>query len=80
MVIALKEVVSSDPDASIWMRAIVLAVVAFFITVLVYGVVALIVKMDDVGLHLTAEVLRASPRRSAPAWSAPCPGCSRPSR
>jgi predicted DNA repair protein MutK len=55
MVIALKEVVSSDPDASIWMRAIVLAVVAFFITVLVYGVVALIVKMDDVGLHLTTK-------------------------
>lgn len=55
MVIALKEVVSSDPDASIWMRAIVLAVVAFFITVLVYGVVALIVKMDDVGLHLTQK-------------------------
>jgi predicted DNA repair protein MutK len=55
MVIALKEVVSSDPDASIWMRAIVLAVVALLITVLVYGVVALIVKMDDVGLHLTQK-------------------------
>ena len=55
MVIALKEVVSSDPDASIWMRAIVLAVVALMITVLVYGVVALIVKMDDVGLHLTQK-------------------------
>jgi predicted DNA repair protein MutK len=58
MVIALKEVVSSDPGASIWVRAIVLAVVAVLITVLVYGVVALIVKMDDVGLHL-AE--RSSP-------------------
>jgi uncharacterized protein len=55
MVIALKEVVSSDPDASIWMRALVLAVVAVLITVLVYGVVALIVKMDDVGLHLTQK-------------------------
>ncbi len=51
MVIALKEVVSSDVDASIWMRAIVLAVVAVLITLLVYGVVAAIVKMDDVGLH-----------------------------
>ncbi|WP_457208116.1 DUF808 domain-containing protein [Nocardioides sp. P5_C9_2] len=55
MVIALKEVVSSDPDASIWVRAIVLAVVAVLITVLVYGVVALIVKMDDVGLHLAEK-------------------------
>ncbi|WP_121255247.1 DUF808 domain-containing protein [Nocardioides ferulae] len=55
MVIALKEVVGSDPDAGIWMRAAVLAVVAVFITILVYGVVALIVKMDDVGLHLTTR-------------------------
>ena len=55
MVIALKEVVGSDPDASIWMRAIVLAVVALLITVLVYGVVAAIVKMDDVGVHLAQK-------------------------
>ncbi len=62
MVIALKEVVSSDPDASIWMRAIVLAVVAILITVLVYGVVALIVKMDDVGLHLAEKPSKGSQR------------------
>ena len=62
MVIALKEVVSSDPDASIWMRAIVLAVVALLITVLVYGVVALIVKMDDVGLHLATKPSKGSQR------------------
>ena len=62
MVIALKEVVSSDPDASIWMRAIVLAVVAVLITVLVYGVVALIVKMDDVGLHLAEKPSKGSQR------------------
>ncbi len=62
MVIALKEVVGSDPDASIWMRAIVLAVVALLITVLVYGVVALIVKMDDVGLHLTTKTSRSAQR------------------
>jgi predicted DNA repair protein MutK len=62
MVIALKEVVGSDPDASIWMRAIVLAVVAVMITVLVYGVVALIVKMDDVGLHLTQKSSSAAQR------------------
>ena len=62
MVIALKEVVSSDPDASIWMRAIVLAAVAVLITVLVYGVVALIVKMDDVGLHLAEKPSKGSQR------------------
>lgn len=62
MVIALKEVVSSDPDASIWMRAIVLAVVALLITILVYGVVALIVKMDDVGLHLAGKPSKGSQR------------------
>ncbi len=52
MVIALKEVVTSQPDAGFLLRAAILAVVAVFITVLVYGVVALIVKMDDVGLKL----------------------------
>jgi predicted DNA repair protein MutK len=62
MVIALKEVVGSDPDATIWMRAIVLAVVALLITVLVYGVVALIVKMDDVGLHLAEKPSKGSQR------------------
>jgi predicted DNA repair protein MutK len=65
MVIALKEVVSSDPDASIWTRAIVLGVVAIMITVLVYGVVALIVKMDDVGLHLTQKSSRLAQKVGA---------------
>ena len=48
MVIALNEV-SEQPLLA---RAIILAIVALGITVLVYGVVGLIVKMDDVGLHL----------------------------
>lgn len=39
---------------SFWMQAITLAVVGIFITVMVYGAVALIVKMDDVGLRLAA--------------------------
>jgi hypothetical protein len=39
---------------SLWMRAITLAVVGTLITVAVYGAVALIVKMDDVGLHMAA--------------------------
>ena len=48
MVIALKEVIEEPLLA----RAIILAVVAVIITIGVYGVVALIVKMDDVGLRL----------------------------
>jgi uncharacterized protein len=39
---------------SFWMQAITLAVVGTFITVAVYGAVALIVKMDDLGLHMAA--------------------------
>ncbi len=49
MVISLNEVA----DEGFVSRAIILAVVALGITVLVYGVVGLIVKMDDVGLHLS---------------------------
>ena len=52
MVIALNEVVDSSPDAGLVMRALILAVVAVMITALVYGVVAVIVKMDDIGLKL----------------------------
>ena len=53
MVIALKEGVDSEPDAGFVMRAVILALVAVVITLVVYGVVALLVKMDDVGLRLT---------------------------
>ncbi|WP_293572825.1 DUF808 domain-containing protein [Phaeobacter sp.] len=38
---------------NVWMQAATLAVVAIGVTVAVYGSVALIVKMDDVGLYLT---------------------------
>ncbi|MGA6205570.1 DUF808 domain-containing protein [Nocardia testacea] len=48
MVIAL----SSVEDEPFVTRLLVLIVVAFLITALVYGVVAVIVKMDDVGLAL----------------------------
>jgi predicted DNA repair protein MutK len=48
MVIALNEV-ADEPFLS---RTIILVVVALGITALVYGVVGLIVKMDDIGLHL----------------------------
>src|SRR3546814_8970245 len=58
MVISLKEVI----DEPLVSRAVILVVVAFLITVVVYGVVAGIVKMDDVGLSLTQ---RASARAQA---------------
>ena len=51
MVISLKEVI----DEPIVQRAIILVVVAVIITVIVYGVVALIVKMDDIGLKLAGQ-------------------------
>jgi predicted DNA repair protein MutK len=43
------------PETSLWMRAVVLAVVAIGITIAVYGAVALIVKADDVGLVLAGN-------------------------
>ncbi|HET9420558.1 MAG TPA: DUF808 family protein, partial [Nocardioides sp.] len=58
MVIALNEVA----DESFVPRAIILAIVAVGITVLVYGVVAAIVKMDDVGLLLTERKSRMAQR------------------
>lgn len=51
MVIALNEVA----DEPLLSRAIILVVVALAITVGVYGVVALIVKMDDIGLNLAGR-------------------------
>ncbi|MEK9211109.1 DUF808 domain-containing protein [Sphingomonas sp. 2378] len=48
MAIALSEL----PDLSIGTQAIALALVGIAITVGVYGLVAAIVKMDDIGLHL----------------------------
>ncbi len=40
------------PDSVFWMEAVTLAVVGIGITTLVYGSVAVIVKMDDIGLFL----------------------------
>jgi predicted DNA repair protein MutK len=51
MVISLNEV-TDEPFVA---RAIILIGVALLITALVYGVVALIVKMDDVGLRLARD-------------------------
>jgi uncharacterized protein len=50
MAIALNDIAVGMP--SIWGQAAALFAVAIGITVVVYGVVGLIVKMDDIGLHM----------------------------
>ena len=50
MAIALAEI-----EGGFWTRAAALALVAVAITVAVYGTVAIIVKMDDIGLHLAKK-------------------------
>jgi predicted DNA repair protein MutK len=56
MAIALAELAGN----SIAMQAAALAAVAILITVAVYGVVALIVKLDDIGLHLAERPSRGA--------------------
>ena len=51
MAIALAEVA----DETLLNRGIILALVGIVITAAVYGAVALIVKMDDIGLHMVKE-------------------------
>jgi predicted DNA repair protein MutK len=58
MVISLKEVI----DEPVVSRGVILALVGVLITVVVYGVVALIVKMDDIGLKLAARASSGSKR------------------
>lgn len=68
MAIALNEV----SDNTIWMQGLILFVVAVAITAGVYGVVGLIVKMDDIGLNLarrassTAQVIGRALVRGMP--------------
>jgi len=59
MLIALS---SLDPDLGIWMTLAALAVIGLAMTGLVYGAVALLVKIDDIGLHYMS---RESPRARA---------------
>jgi uncharacterized protein len=58
MAIALKEVAEDYP--SIWMQGASLFIVAIGITIAVYGVVGLIVKMDDIGLDMAKRKLGAT--------------------
>ncbi len=56
MAIALAELA----DQTLVMEGIVLAAVALTVTIAVYGTVALIVKMDDIGLHLAKSRVAAT--------------------
>ena len=58
MVIALKEVL----DEPVVSRGVILAIVGVIVTVGVYGVVAVIVKMDDVGLKLAERPSQGAQR------------------
>ena len=51
MTIALAEI----PADNLWLQGITLAIVGIAITLAVYGTVALIVKMDDLGLFMAAR-------------------------
>ncbi len=46
---------SAIPEAALWIEAVTLAIVGTAITIVVYGAVALIVKMDDFGLFLARQ-------------------------
>jgi len=69
MLIALADL---DPNLGIWMTLAVLAVIALAMTAVVYGAVALLVKIDDIGLgmaknpskrirHTGTRIVRAMP-------------------
>ncbi|MDP3959279.1 MAG: DUF808 domain-containing protein [Pseudorhodobacter sp.] len=51
------------PEGAFWVEAVTLALVGIGITALVYGGVAVIVKLDDIGLHL-ARVARLAATRT----------------
>jgi predicted DNA repair protein MutK len=53
---------ASVADQSFVGRAVILAIVGVMITAMVYGAVALIVKMDDIGLHLAKKDSAAAQR------------------
>ncbi|AWB85633.1 DUF808 domain-containing protein [Mycetocola zhujimingii] len=50
--IMLISLASLDPDMGIWATLGVLAVIALMMTAVVYGAVALLVKIDDIGLSM----------------------------
>ena len=62
MLIALADI---DPDFGIWMTLGALIVIGLAMTVLVYGAVALLVKIDDIGLSMMKNPARQVRRTGA---------------
>ena len=62
MLIALD---SLDPDLGLWQTVGALAVIALAMTLLVYGAVALLVKVDDIGLQMMKNPVRRTRRAGA---------------
>ena len=73
MTIALAEL----PQNGFVLQAVTLAVVGVMITAMVYGAVGLIVKMDDIGLHLAAPGARRPRAGWGGGWWRGCRPCSR---
>lgn len=55
MVISMNEVL----DQPFWTRAAIMVLVAIIMTAVVYGAVAILVKLDDVGLHMSKSERKA---------------------
>lgn len=58
--IMLISLASLDPDFGFWNTLAALAVIGLGMTILVYGAVALLVKLDDIGLSLTKSPAEAA--------------------
>ncbi|MDJ1115373.1 DUF808 domain-containing protein [Microbacterium dauci] len=56
--IMLISLANLDPGLDIWQTLAILAVIAVMMTGIVYGVVALLVKIDDVGLRMAKSPIR----------------------
>ncbi|HEV7951340.1 MAG TPA: DUF808 domain-containing protein [Glaciihabitans sp.] len=63
--IMLISLASLDPDFGIWMTLGALVVIGLAMTIAVYGAVALLVKIDDVGLHMMERPSRGTRRMGA---------------
>lgn len=66
---------SLDPGFSIWMTLGALLVIGLAMTVVVYGAVALLVKIDDVGLRFMKSPRAVSVASARGSWH-PCPPSS----
>jgi len=69
VVIALNAI--SDRSPSFAMKALTLSIVAFGLTFVIYGLIALIVKADDAGLHLVERGGPARPLGKTILWVMP---------